>query len=375
MKALQSLLYKQGYLNSRELTYDQLVDGVWGETTLDAVKKYQKDHGLLYGQMTIETLEHIGVFSNASDSQDTGNLLGVIHIAIVQSEPEQTIGQSSLVESDQQKVQIESVAKDAPDNNSSKLDEQTDKKTVEKPSDTKQSTESENVTDELVDKEGKPATTVVIKKIIPKSRKPQLYKNLEGVNYMRCAANSLTPIYNTQGKWSYSKDRQELSATLCKRSRDVATMTDLQYELYEKGYLRDGDTPKDILVDGVWGKSTLEALKKYQSENGLLYGQLTIESLEYIGVFEPSKDRLATQNSSEQTKEVQSVKKKQANLNNKKLTPKPEIPFVPLAFKAANNQFDASTFVPKSSQPEVYGYVNNFKLWRCRARSVIPDNG
>jgi hypothetical protein len=43
-----------------------------------------------------------------------------------------------------------------------------------------------------------------IVKIIPKNRTPVLYKEIEGVPYMRCAANSLVPIVNTQGKWTYS---------------------------------------------------------------------------------------------------------------------------------------------------------------------------
>jgi len=37
------------------------VDGIWGENTLNAVKSYQKANALPYGQLTIETLEHLGV--------------------------------------------------------------------------------------------------------------------------------------------------------------------------------------------------------------------------------------------------------------------------------------------------------------------------
>lgn len=134
-----------------------------------------------------------------------------------------------------------------------------------------------------------------ITKIKPKNRQPVIYKTLEGVNYWRCAANAFKPVFDASGKWSYASKTLELSATLCKKSRDVATMTALQYELYERGYLRSTSLTKDQLIDGVWGESTLEAVKKYQTDHGLLLGQLTIETLEHLGVFEPhtnSEDEL-----------------------------------------------------------------------------------
>jgi len=240
----------------------------------------------------------------------------------------------------------------------------------------------------------------VIKKIIPTSRKPELYKNLEGVNYMRCAANALVPVQSEQGGWIYSQERKELSATLCKTSRDMATMTDLQYTLHEKGYLKSEALTKDQLIDGTWGATTLVAVKDYQQNNGLLYDQLTIETLEHIGVFEPDENRVVIQSDEiliDKAIEQQVDPKQSIMAEAKQAEPAPTmvrntgvkpvvvektqkvvkqhdiVEFVPLRVKLANPSFDASMDIPKSAEPQVYAYVKKFPLWRCRARSVLPE--
>jgi len=387
MQALQTILFESGYLTSNTLTKDQLVDGVWGETTLVAVKKYQQEHGLLFGQLTIETLESLGVFPSEPQADD---MLGVnsIQLALVpestetktQSDAVQTPVVSSLNTID---VSVEDVKPEV--------------ESLSKNSDIAVSTEALVP----VTKSGlKAESHTLIEKIIPTSRNPELYKNLEGVNYMRCAANALIPVQNEQGGWVYSQDRKELSATLCKTSRDMATMTDLQYTLHEKGYLRSEELTKDQLIDGTWGTTTLVAVKDYQQKNGLLYGQLTIETLEHIGVFEPDENRIVTQTTEktlDKTIEQQEVIKEsivvEAKQSEQEVSTVQEIElkpavlvepikvqkqhvvveFVPLKVQLANPSFDAGMDIPKSPEPQVYAYVKKFPLWRCRARSILPE--
>ncbi|MDX1351943.1 MAG: peptidoglycan-binding domain-containing protein [Thiomicrorhabdus sp.] len=406
MLSLQEKLYELGYLQSETLTKAQLVDGIWGQSTLEAVKKYQVEHGLLYGQMTIETLEHIGVFA-----PQEATMLGVnsiYHSPAIEGTDTQTAKNVSeeVEELETQKeegatanIELAQASSGQKANNSVI---ETTAASVSSASNDQLQNSNQNA--QTVSAQKSNRTYKVIEKIVPTDRKPHLYKKVGGASYYRCAANAFVPQRADNGQWEYS-DQKELSATLCKMSRDVATMTDLQYVLYEKGFLRDGDTPKSILVDGVWGESTLEALKKYQLEHGLLFGQLTIESLEHLGIFKPAADRLVVKTEQE-TKKSEPVEIDQTQVSqtveNKAVEEEPvesqplvestaehkevasinkvvshaaahEIPFVPLKIKLADNNFNASTFVPKDSKPEVYAFVNSFKLWRCGARAILPE--
>lgn len=131
-----------------------------------------------------------------------------------------------------------------------------------------------------------------ITKIIPKSRRPLLYKEIAGISYMRCAENSLVPIPTGTKGWTYKTGQKELSATLCKGSRDKSTMLALQQKLYDMKLLSSDVLTKEQLVDGVWNERTLKAVKAYQAGNGLLYGTLTIEMLEHLGIFEADEERV-----------------------------------------------------------------------------------
>lgn len=396
MLALQTALYNQGYLISDSLTKEQLIDGLWGETTLVAVKKYQQDNGLLFGQLSIQTLEHLGLFR---EDKTVDDMLGVKQIKIVKAE---TVDNNDtaiepISDKDNVKVNNNAIAKSETSGDPQKMVEVVNEQVNDKK--------------HITNQEPSQSTETEIVKIIPKSRKPVLYQNLEGVNYYRCAANSLVPVSNGSGGWKYSKGKQELSATLCKKSRDIATMTDLQYELYEKGYLKSDLLTQNQLIDGVWGETTLVALKDYQQKNGLLYGQLTIESLEHLGVFEPSEervtivkanpiknitenntvteeDKLTLQNTVKPNDKIKIAKVKktaitpeqkasQEKISNKEKSKNkqldPEVKFVALKLKLADHEFDASVFVPQNSKPHVYGYVGSFKIWRCGARSILPE--
>lgn len=124
-----------------------------------------------------------------------------------------------------------------------------------------------------------------ITKIIPQSYKPVLYKEIAGITYMRCAELSLVPIPTSAKSWVYETGQKELSATLCKGSRDKSIMLALQQKLYDMKLLSSDVLTKEQLVDGVWNERTLKAVKAYQAGNGLLYGTLTIEVLEHLGIF------------------------------------------------------------------------------------------
>jgi len=236
---------------------------------------------------------------------------------------------------------------------------------------------------------------VIIQKIIPTSRATVFYQSVGGANYYRCAANSMVPVRDEEGKWSYSQNKQELSATLCKKNRDMATMTDLQYELYEKGYLKSDLLSKDQLVSGSWNKTTLEAVKAYQAENGLLFGQLTIEMLEHLGIFEANEERVlkgsaAAENEHEtkpvklavEATEIESVANKPVEKVKSVVDTMPlavqansnlESSFTPVKVSFVNPKFDASKDYPKSKKPELYATDGEKGILMCRARAELAS--
>ncbi|WP_321323502.1 peptidoglycan-binding domain-containing protein [Thiomicrorhabdus sp.] len=398
MVKLQQKLYDLGLLKSNTLTKQQLIDGVWGVTTLEAVKKYQQQHGLLFGQLTIQTLEHLGVFSpsiNKSESMLTFNI----------TKPSTEEGEPVTVSKVEGNIESQSLALQTNTQPKEKVNKEP--LASSKQSDTKINSQADSKVDTsvAVNKEVKPVqknlTNVnppkssglvqVIENIVPKDRKQHLYQVVSGAKYYRCAANSLVPQKNHSGTWAYSSENQELSATLCKRSRDVATMTDLQYELYEKGYLRAPGLNKDQLLSGIWEKNTLAAVKKYQRENGLLYGQLTIQTLEDLGIFKADKNRIkwvdptATeprinpsegqkQQTDSRNKVTEPVQKKSAV---KQIEPvQQEVKVSGLVIdKRKDDTIDYSLFQPTSDKPKFYAKLDGQPLWRCRAQAFIAQKG
>lgn len=116
---------------------------------------------------------------------------------------------------------------------------------------------------------------------------------MDGNEYYRCGANAMKPIADSAGNWYYHQETAVLSATLCETSHDKKTIKSLQQKLFDMGYLYSNGLSEDKLINGEWDKSTLEALQRYQEYHGLLYGQLTIESLEHLGVFPASNENYA----------------------------------------------------------------------------------
>lgn len=406
MKKLQQTLYDQGLLTSDTLTKEQLVDGVWGNSTLEAVKKYQQNNGLLFGQLTIQTLEHLGVFTPNTVKPDSMQGLNIIKPSVeIANVEEATADANSATDNQNSQVALEpKVAESQPPAVPAvaKVEEvqETNSAIKAKPVEPKLQSNNASQNTDLVK---------VIEKIIPKNRKQHLYKIVSGADYYRCAANSLVPQKSDFGNWAYSSEKQELSATLCKRSRDVATMTDLQYILNEKGYLTSPTLTKGQLISGVWGQDTLSAVKKYQRKNGLLYGQLTIETLERLGVFEADKNRVkwvaknsnelkanndaqaveatqtATQTAAqkqpqtdvEDMPEVAPILDDQPNASIKApvASESNSVNFTPFVVaKKQDDDIDYSLLQPQVAKPVFYAKLEDgTALWRCRAHAFLAS--
>ncbi len=76
----------------------------------------------------------------------------------------------------------------------------------------------------------------------------------------------------------------QLLPTLCKYSRSPGIIKKLQQSLQAHGYLKSSPPYDLVVVDGVWGINTLSAVRAYQKDHGLAYGQLSIEVLKHLKV-------------------------------------------------------------------------------------------
>lgn len=440
--SLQSKLYDQGYLQSKTLSRAQLVDGVWGKTTLEAVQQYQQTNGLLYGNLTIETLEHIGVFSRDKQERDFQD---VDMTKVEQPSVEQPVDMSDVatdVVIEESTVDVNEVGSPAVDpiaeantdvnlpsfslDDAAQIESFVEAAIAEAeghnnttPPNTSFDASPSNAMSEVADSAEEPGyglnteapeeAEFVVKKIVPDSNVARFYQKIGGATYFRCADKAMTPIVDSTGAVMYSENRTELSATLCKKSRDLATITDLQYELYEKGFMSADGMRIGQLISGRWDARTLKAVEKYQRANGLLLGKLTIETLEHIGVFKPHSDRIVKASALNVTKpvdveltasdttvetvttELQSgVDERQNSIeisDESLMSPEPkladidsvqnsrvaQIPFEPLEVRFATPRIQASDFIPEASKPEVYAYVGSYKLWRCKAGALMPE--
>lgn len=335
MLKLQNRLYDLGYLKSDTLSKAQLVDGIWGLSTLEAVKAYQADHGLLLGQLTIQTLEHIGVFSNRQEAIDS----------------------TELAFNDDQ----DSKKRTEPSNSSSETESKiklAEKLTVAKT-------------------EAAPSTGF--------NAKPVFYREVGGAKYYKCQAKLKQTDKNAEAQ---TGSEEIITDVLCDSSRDVATITDLQYELYEKGFMPADGLPIGRLISGDWDKRTIAAVQRYQLENELVNGDLTIETLEHLGIFKvaakPSVSKVMSKVAVSQKEEL--IDKQQQNSASPKLEEKTEltkpvtveIPFKALPVILDNPEFNPASDIPATATPQVYARTRGgFELWRCRARALLnqEDSG
>ena len=119
---------------------------------------------------------------------------------------------------------------------------------------------------------------------VPNTSKNTLYGKINGQPLWRCRARAEIATKSPDGNVVYDGTKS-FRATLCKMSRSVEIIKQLQIALKEKGYLKPSPPLDLVVIDGIWGINTLSALREYQRDNGLAYGQVTIETFEHLGVF------------------------------------------------------------------------------------------
>ncbi|GKT12291.1 MAG: hypothetical protein ISEC1_P1268 [Thiomicrorhabdus sp.] len=222
---LQQALSDNGYLKPSPPNDLEVVDGIWGVNTLNSLIDYQKAYGLAYGKVSIESLEHLEVI------------------------PKGTATKAS--------IESEDIAKEVP---------------------------SISALDPIVVRT--PAPGKVINQA-PKSEGPI---SMEGLR--RCSVNQVIPV-DYKGSLeavfadpNYGAGHIQKLPTLCKSSRSAKVIGRLQKALYDQGFLKPFREGGEIIIDGIWGTNTLNAVREYQKANNLAYGQLSIEVLQRLNVLQ-----------------------------------------------------------------------------------------
>lgn len=220
---LQRALSKEGFLKPSPPNDLEVIDGIWGTNTLQSLIAFQKAKGLAYGSVSIESLE----------------VLGVIPKSRVNSAPV--------------------VAPASPT--------------------------------ETIVTEHKVVAPAARSGVVFSIEKTTVPLSQEGVR--RCYVNQVIPA-NYRGTMPEVLEQNDTRVgnkqklpTLCKASRSRVIIGRLQMLLHEQGYLKPFTEGGEIIIDGMWGVNTLAAVRDYQRDNGLAYGQLSMEMLEHIGVFQP----------------------------------------------------------------------------------------
>lgn len=380
MQRLQQKLFDLGYLKSDTLSKEQLIDGIWGLSTLEAVKAYQQKHGLLFGQLTIQTLEHLGIFAPQTPSPFESTQIVKAEIDNSDNKNSEDHTKENTKENSKQKNTTQTDTQNTyaalETKPELKLEPKLELKEKQEEQEQEQQQENKNLpkkqpeieSDSAVKTESQKVTTQTETK--PKfseslalDSKPIFYREVGGAKYYQCQAEVTQANQNAKA----------ISYVLCYNSRDVATITDLQYELYEKGFMPANGMPVGRLISGVMDDKTLAAIDAYQKQNGLLQGDLTIEMLEHLGIFKASEQQtpVVIEVAAEETAVKENTPKDKTPATTS-IASTEEIPFEALTVKLAQSDFDARNTVLES-KPQVYATVRGFKLWRCRARAVIPE--
>ncbi len=273
IEALQLALSERGFLKPSP-PYDlEVIDGIWGINTLNSLINYQKSRGLAYGQLSIESLVDLGVIQYSDIVNRKGSK------KMLKSEVPPDVGAIEKVKpthktipAEAPKVETKPVPVIAPEPKIAPV--VTPEVVPEVKSVVAPVVESKQV-------EVKPPVKTEGTSSAPKSVK------FEKAETKHCYVNQVIPgdyrgkiaelVQNSkESKVGYV---QELP-TLCKKDRSTEIITKLQRALYGLGYLKGGVTS----INGVWNKNTLNAVRAYQKDKGLAYGQLSIEVLETLGV-------------------------------------------------------------------------------------------
>jgi len=261
IKALQVALSERGFLKPSP-PYDlEVIDGIWGINTLNSLIKYQKSRGLAYGQLSIESLVDLGVIQYSDIVNRKGSK------KMFRSEVPPDIGR---VDKAEPKIAPTPVVRSVP-------------KVVPEP------TVVPVAVPEVAPEPVKPEVIVPKPEVKAEPAPTSAPKSVkfEKAETKHCYVNQVIPgdyrgkiaelVQNSkESKVGYV---QELP-TLCKKDRSTEIITKLQRALYGLGYLKGGVAS----INGVWNKNTLNAVRAYQKDKGLAYGQLSIEVLETLGV-------------------------------------------------------------------------------------------
>ena len=224
---LQQALSDTGYLKPSPPNDLEVIDGIWGSNTLNSLIEYQKAYGLAYGKVSIESLEHLGVIPVGRVKASAAPAPAPVASTSAMAAP------SPAMLSNVSGIREGKVVMD-------------------------------------IAKSTGPLSTRGIKRCYVNQVIPQNYRG------------TMPEILDPKG--ARNGNKQKLP-TLCKRSRSIVIIGRLQQLLHEQGYLKPFVPGGDIIIDGVWGANTLEAVRTYQRAEGLAYGQLSMEVLYHIGVF------------------------------------------------------------------------------------------
>jgi peptidoglycan hydrolase-like protein with peptidoglycan-binding domain len=267
IQELQIALSERGFLKPSP-PYDlEVIDGIWGVNTLNSLINYQKSKGLAYGQLSIESLVDLGVIQYSDIVNRKGsNKMFKSEIApdagvIEKSRPDRAPASTPVV---RPIPDVKLAPAIVPEPTVVPVKPEVKAVVTPKPTPPKADVKVESTTDSA-----------------PKSVK------FEKAETKHCYVNQVIPgdyrgkiaelLQNSkESKVGYV---QELP-TLCKKDRSTEIITKLQRALYGLGYLKRGVTS----INGVWNKNTLNAVRAYQKDKGLAYGQLSIEVLETLGV-------------------------------------------------------------------------------------------
>lgn len=116
----------------------------------------------------------------------------------------------------------------------------------------------------------------VIEKVIPATYRTEKYK--EVIKPARTESYTVAPVYKTVDKTRAVKAPEPVwREVLCERNTTPAKIKALQVALKQRGY-----DPGP--ADGTLGTKTVAAMQKFQADQGLPQGQISVEAAEALGV-------------------------------------------------------------------------------------------
>ncbi|MBF6056946.1 MULTISPECIES: peptidoglycan-binding domain-containing protein [Thiomicrorhabdus] len=136
-----------------------------------------------------------------------------------------------------------------------------------------------------------PAVYKTVEKKIKVKDEQTVYKKIPA-EYKTVSVPTADPVSDkqeTKYKTVVTKEKVtdvhvEWRELVCKEDLKPDLVEKLQKALAEKGYLKPSP-PNDLeVIDGIWGPNTLKSLEKYQQDQGLPSGKVTMESLKQLGV-------------------------------------------------------------------------------------------